>query len=214
VGNLYVLNRGNNSVTVYRSNGNEYPSGEATLTSGIQTPWGIALDGANNLYVSNSSSGIIKYVPVNPTGVSAVGFGDYYPAFFAVGEYFTPDAVYGIAGHGPYLGSGTPESYTVGVASSVLTNVAGTVGPYRYGSADEALSVAYDTKGNLYVGDVAGNLQVLANGKESATTLAKVGFAIEGIAVDLVNGHIYLSNQNANQVAVYSLTGALITVIK
>lgn len=214
IGNIYVLNRGNNSVTVYRSTGAEYPSGEATFTSGIENPWGIALDGLNNLYISNDFSSISVYVPLNPIGQSASGFGDYYPAYLPTGKYATPYGVLAVAAHGPFVSWGSTQMYIENVAAGLLSNVEATLGFYRYGTSAEALALAYDTKGNLYIGDSLGNLQVLAPNKQTPSTLVNVGFAIEGIAVDTVHGHIYLSNQTDNQIAVYSMSGALVTVLQ
>lgn len=212
LGNLYVLNRGTSSISLYNSTGQWYIDND--ITSGIDNPWGIALDGLNNLYVSNNFTTISMYVPVNPTGQSAVGFGDYYPAYFPIGQYETPYDVFAIAAHGPYLSYGSVQNFWEYVAAGVLTNTVGTIGPYRYGSEEEVLALAYDTKGDLYTGDVEGNLQVLAAGTETPSLLVNVGFAIEGIAVDAVHSHVYLSNETDNQIAVYSLTGELLTVIK
>jgi hypothetical protein len=200
--NLYVANGGTSSITEYLPSGQPYSAGTIT---GINTPWGIAVDALGNVYVSYSFTTINVYTLIDPTNQSGRGL---------TATYTMPTAPLAIATYGASFAWGSLSNFNLDIATYLLDGQLLNVGVYAVGSANEALAMAYDNAGDLYVGDAAGNLYFCKYGTFATTTLAQVGFGIEGIAVDNARGRIYLSNEGANQIAVYSTAGQLITVIK
>ncbi|MBV8082577.1 MAG: NHL repeat-containing protein [Candidatus Eremiobacteraeota bacterium] len=78
-GNIYVVNTGNNSVTIYHSSdvfssvsGDVAPFATlAGAATGLINPSGIVLDGAGNVYVTNDAPDSITAYAPNPTGNQA-----------------------------------------------------------------------------------------------------------------------------------------------
>jgi hypothetical protein len=201
--NIYVTNGGSNSVTEYLPNHTQYSVG--TITNGINNPWAVAVDPLGNVYVSNNFAIVTIYSLIDPNNQ----FGRQ-----EVASYTTPFPVYGIAAHGPSFAWGSVNFFNLDIASLVLTGQVGNYGVYGGGAAGEALALAYDKAGDLYVGNATGELQLCKNGTFAVSTLAQVGFSINGIAVDGARGRIYLSSESANQIAVFSTQGQLIKVIQ
>jgi len=199
--NLYVTNAGSNSVTEYLPNGTQYSVG--TITTGINNPWAIAIDPLDAVYVSNDFTTITIYSLADPNNQ----FGR-----LGVVTFTLSSQVYGIAAHGPSFAWGSVNFFYLEMTSLILTGQGANV--YGGGDADEALAMAYDKAGNLYVGNASGELELCKNGTFAVSTLAQTGSSINGVAVDSTRGRIYLSNESANEIAVYNTAGQLIKVIK
>jgi DNA-binding beta-propeller fold protein YncE len=199
--NLYVTNGGSKSVTEYLANGEQYSTG--TITTGIDNPWAIAIDPLGVVYVSNNFSTVTVYSLEDPNNVNGR---------IEVVTFTPTVSVYGIAAHGTSFAWGSANFFYLEVTSLILAGQGPNV--YGGGDADEALAMAYDKSGNLYIGNGSGELDLCEHGTFGVSILAQTGFSINGVAVDSARGRIYLSNESANEIAVYSTAGKLIKVIK
>ncbi|MGB2604247.1 MAG: hypothetical protein WBC78_11680 [Candidatus Sulfotelmatobacter sp.] len=203
-GNIYVTNEGNNTVTQYSAAGVQNEGG--TIRDGIEVPESIAIDGIDNVYVVNDYQNVTIY-PGN----------DYPAAEFVEGALvgtFTPSQgpVFGIATHGQFFAWGSTTQVETQYIDAMLGSGAAT--PFG-ANADEALALAFDQNGNLYI--VNANQTVFrfsfAN-NTTEVTFATLDFTAAGIAVDNARSRVYISNQNGNAIAVYSTSGALLTTIQ
>lgn len=175
LGNIWAVSNLNNSVV--RWNG----AGWTTVISGLSTPYGLAFDSSNNLFVSQAGMpAVIKYPAPNysagtqlpPSFNSPV-----YLAFDANNNLFVADsgnnAIYELLASANY-------ATKTAVVSSGLSGPAG---------------VALDTNGNLFVAD-AGNgavkMYTAASSYATETTIATGLNFPEGIVVNR-GGDVYVS---------------------
>ena len=223
--NIYVTNEmssedevGGNSVTVYPagSNGNVAPSATiAGSDTGINTPYGIALDRSRNIYVTNPNADnqtgsidtLTEYAPgssgnVAPiatiAGVSASLFEPLGLALDRSGNiYVAADLVTGVALSIYPAGSnaaGTPTA-TISGSSTLL---------------EEPSGIAIDTSGNIYVTDISSQQVLIYSPGSNGNVLPKAvingsntGLNIpRGIALDS-KGKIYVTNYFGASVTIY-----------
>lgn len=200
-GNLFVANIGTESVTEYSSAGVQNTA--ATITAAINTPESMTIDVMNNIYVNNG----FGYVTVYASNL--------YPAPAEVPAYakmFTPNVpIYGLATHGQFFAWGGVSVATVDYSDDILGAGVGTAWA---GNADEALALAFDVTGNLYVANVNGAVNYINFSEGSESQFVILPFAPAGIAVDSKRSRIYFSDQNGNALAVYSTAGALLKTIQ
>jgi hypothetical protein len=72
-GRLYVVNSGNNSITVYDTNLNQIV--DDTITKGVAGPGAVAVDPAGNVYVANDTTNTLSvYQPLPGTGFIEAAF--------------------------------------------------------------------------------------------------------------------------------------------
>ena len=200
-GNLYVANLGTQCVTQYSSAGVENTSG--TITQGINTPESMAVDGLNDIYVDNGYTNVSIY--------SA----DIYPATSGAAplvQTFTPNAlIFGIATHGQFFAWGSVNAAAVQYIDQILgSSISGGVA----GTADEALALAFDATGNLYIVNANSTVDFFDFGTSLETQFAALPFTPAGIVVDSTRGRVYISNQNGNAIAVYNTAGTLLKTIQ
>jgi|HubBroStandDraft_6_1064221.scaffolds.fasta_scaffold55194_4 sugar lactone lactonase YvrE len=189
---LYAVNTGNFNVTVYRAKAKN-PTALATISEGLNVPFGACMDGQGTLYVTNEppGAGWVSEFPLGKTTPSRIvtdGMSE--PAFCAIdakGNLWVANA------SGPnvteYLkGSKKPHS--------VITN-----------SLVHPVGIAFDRSGNLYVGNGYGapqqNVEVYGPGSASPTRTITSGITSpNGLAVDS-NGTLYVANVYQSNVAEY-----------
>jgi DNA-binding beta-propeller fold protein YncE len=192
-GNVYVANKGSQSITQYSSAGVQ--NAKFSITNGIDNPWAITVDALDDLYVSNNFTNITVY-QVDDSGTPLL-------------KTITPGStVYGITVHGSEFFMGSVNDWFAGFASELLTGS----GFFGYGNGYEALALTTDSAGYLWVANATGEVDYW--GPQGGYAVLQLGFGPEGIAVDSVRGRVYLSNQNGNQVLVYSTSGALLHTIE
>jgi hypothetical protein len=189
---LYVGSMTNNVVTAYDLGviGNPLVR---TITQGVSSPGGIALDAQGNLYVPNeNTSTTTVYAPGSNTP-SMILTGVDAPEAVAVdasGNIYICNrgSDPGIAIYPP--GQTTPSQH---LTSSLLTIPA---------------QVAFDASGTLYISDNYTGISVLRPGPSQAvTSLSLQGLPIRpsGITIDPRNGKLFVSNSKsgANTIKLY-----------
>jgi sugar lactone lactonase YvrE len=240
-GNLYIADTYNNRIrkvsggviTTVAGNGTSGSRDDNIPATSAQLNWpyGIAVDGAGNLYIANTynnrickvSGGIITTVAGN--GMHGFG-GDNGPATSA--QLSWPDGVAVDAAGNLYIAD-TDNDRVRKISGGVITTVAGNgtegfsgdKGPATSAQLGWPYSVAVDTAGNLYIADTYNNrVRKVSNGV--ITTLAgdgTFGFGGDngpaisaavspaGIAVDSA-GNVYLADTVNNRIRVLTPAGS------
>jgi hypothetical protein len=200
-GNLYVINRTNDSVTVYQRDSSDGNVGATATIAGVytgllgSTPHGVALDSSGNIFVATTTGG-----PFARGSISIFSAG--------TNGNFPPSAVVTGQSNIQCTGPGTPfPCCSAGGAGSCADNT-GLANP---------VGIALDSSGKIYVancggggscGAFAGSVTVypavgsatgILNNPPLATIAgSKTGFAgLSGVAVD-ANGNIYVANCGAD----------------
>jgi len=205
---LYVVNSGNNSVTVYApgASGNATPT--ATIAggnTGLLFPYAIALDGAGNIYVTNAD-GVTD--PGGTTGIRvyAAGASGNATPTATIPDFASP---LGIALDGAgniYVadqGDQTIKVYAAGAGNATPTATIN-YGPTPWG-------IALDGAGKIYVTNPAlFSITVYAAGASgNATPTATIAGdntglnSPQGIALDGA-GNMYVANTGNNSITVYA----------
>jgi streptogramin lyase len=128
--NLYVLNFGNDTVTIYAENDGRP---KLTISAGIRWPIGLALDNTNGLYVLNNyNKTITVYNRKSGRERYSISSGLSYPVAIAIG----PD-------QNLYVANGTNIAvYAPGTQTPTRTIATGII---------DAEGLAFDSAGNLFV---------------------------------------------------------------
>jgi len=202
-GNLYIADAWNNVIRKVAANtgviatyaGNGTPGfsgdkGQATAAQ-LQSPWGVALDSAGNLYVADmynrairkiaASTGIITTVAGNPAGVCCSDSGD--GGLATAAALFNPSAVTLDSGDNLYISTQGGRIRKVAKATGIISTAAGNgdwgdSGDGGQGTAAEIgpRGIALDQAGNLYIVSGAGVRRVSASTGVIAT-VAGNGFS-------------------------------------
>jgi sugar lactone lactonase YvrE len=189
-GNFYIADSTNNRIrkvtlatgviTTVAGNGTAYTyagDGGPATSAALNSPDGVALDSAGNIYIADSGNSVIRKVTVatgiitTAAGTGVKGFsGDTGPATSA--QLSTP---YGIAldsaGNLYIADSGNGRVRKVTASTGIITTVAGNVPAYYPGTMTqmpagdggaatsssilEPFGLAFDPSGNLYISDTA-----------------------------------------------------------
>jgi streptogramin lyase len=200
-GNLYVANIGTESVTQYSSAGVQNTAG--TITAAINTPESLAVDGLNNIYVNNG------YLTVTIYSANIYPAGSGVPP---LAQSFVPNVpIFGLATHGQFFAWGGVSVVTVDYIDQILGSASLSAWA---GNADEALALAFDATGNLYVVNANSTVDFVNFGTGEESQFAALSFTPAGIVVDSTRGRVYISNQNGNAIAVYNTAGTLLKTIQ
>ena len=206
-GNVYVANQTSNSVTQYS------PAGVLNTRfsiSGINVPYAIAIDGVDDLYVLNAQP-----LPLGNVMVFTLADTIYGPFLLRT---ITPTATFphGVAVHAGDLYIGTDGDLEKGFISELL---AGAGGLLVMQSTFPVMALATDRAGDLYdeiidTGNGNNEVDVWTPKGGPVVFLSQLSFTPAGMVVDSARGRVYLSNQQGNQVLVYSTNGTLLHTIK
>jgi sugar lactone lactonase YvrE len=207
---LYVVNSGGPSVTVYAAGANGDATPTATIAggnTGLLFPYGIALDGAGNIYVTDADGtpGIYVYAAgasgnATPTArIFNFTTGPFSPlgiALDAAGNIYVADqGDQSIKVYAAGAGNATPTA-------SIAGSNTGLSGPF---------GIALDGAGNIYVVN-AGSFSITvyaAGASGNATPTATIAGgntglnSPQGIALDGA-GNIYVANTGINSITVYA----------
>src|ERR1035437_1034693 len=231
-GNLYIADGGNyvvrridsgGQITTYAgtgTSGDAYHGSQATAAQ-LRCPFGLAADGAGNLYVSDECSNRVHKVGADGTISLVAGTGTY--GYLGDGGLATA-AQLKSPGHLALDGSGNlyiadQNNYVVRkVAGGIITTVAGT--PTCCGTAPDAThsfigtpgGIALDSSGNLYISlpsyswivKVAGSTVTVIAGNNRWTFAGDGGLALSasvnspsGLWVD-ASGDVYVADTSNN----------------
>ncbi len=202
LGDIYVLNRGSNDVTVYNSAGKLL----RTISSGsISLPLALAVDVYGDVYVGDNSANSVIALNTDGGLIETLTKDDSGFTFIAPGVLtIHGEDIY--AGFGPNVGENAVISYNVG---EFLTNDPAEITMYNDNVNTGPTGVAFDSKGNVYIAEfTSATVAKYAPGK-GKTPLLVISQGIngpEGIAVDK-SGNIYVSNPPNNNITVYGPTG-------
>src|SRR6266571_871530 len=207
---LYVANQVGNTITVYGPGASGDAAPTATIggnSTGLNAPWGVALDAVGKVYVANANGNSVTVYAAGANGDAtpvATIFGG------TTGLSF-PTAVAVDASGRLYVANGVANSITVyaaganGDATPVATILGGTTG------LSFPVAITLDAAGNLYVANSSGNSITMyaagANGDVApAATLAGGNTGLDfpwGIAVD-GTGQLHVANANVNTITIYA----------
>ncbi len=207
---LYVANQVGNTITVYAPGASGDAAPTATIggnSTGLNAPWGVALDAVGKVYVANANGNSVTVYAAGANGDAtpvATIFGG------TTGLSF-PTAVAVDASGRLYVANGVANSITVyaagasGDATPVATIAGATTG------LSFPVAITLDAAGNLYVANSSGNSVTAyaagANGDVAPiTTIAgdNTGLSFPvGIARDAA-GRLCVANGTANSVTMYA----------
>jgi len=249
-GNLYVADTGNNTVrkVVLATGAVSTRAGTAGLrgsTDGtgaaarFYSPWGVAADGAGNLYVADNLNSILRKVELGSGAVTTLAGAPAMPGTVdgigAAARFSSPLGLAVEAGNLYVADSYNHTIRQVALASSTVTTLAGTAG--QPGSLDatgtsaqfdQPQGIAVDGAGNLYVADTNNHIirkVVLATGvvttvagtsgsfgsTDGAGSAARFYYP-RGVAVDKA-GNLFIADTNNHIIRkVVLATGAVTTV--
>lgn len=193
---LYATNEINSKnqdvVTVYNARAKD-PAPLATISDGLDLPFGACIDGQGTLYVTNEppSAGWVSEYPLGKTRPSQIitdGInGPAYCAIDAKGNLWVAN----------------------GFGRSVIEYLKGSKKPHTVitKGLEDPVGIAIDRSGNLYVGNGYAasqpNVVVYAPGSKSPSrTITNGATSPAGLAVDS-NGTLYVANVYQNNVAEY-----------
>ena len=231
-GNLYIADTGNNrirkmtpggTITTVAGTGTTGYSGDniAATSATLSSPYGVAVDGAGNLYIADYGNNRIRKVTPSGTITTVAGNGTYGysgdggPAISA--ELFVTLGVAVDASGNLYIADFGNHRIRMVTPGGIITTVAGNGTPGYNGDNITATSaelyypygVAVDGTGNLYIADnynhrirkvtpggiittVAGNGTAGYNGDNIAATSAELLYPT-GVAVD-ASGNLYVAD--------------------
>jgi sugar lactone lactonase YvrE len=267
-GNMYIADRyhnrirkvtaSNNVISTIAGNGDPAYSGDngPALNATINTPWGLALDGAGNLYIADTGNNVIRKIWAANGIITTVvgsgapgGSGDGGPASQALLN--SPQGISVDPAGNLYIA----DTYNhrirrVDAITGIITTVAGNGysnpitaaggytgdnGPAANAELNFPFAVAFDSSGNMYIPDSANNVvrKVTAvngaiTGTDTIATFAGTGspgfsgdkgsatsanlWAPSGVAVDAA-GNLYIADtQNSAIRKVSSATGDIGTI--
>ena len=213
--------------------------GGPAASAGLNFPWGVAVDGSGNIYVTElfgyrvrkiSTTGIISTVAGNGTEAYS---GDGGPASLA--QLDAPWGVVADSGGNLYISDSGNHTIRKIAANGVITTVAGSGiagysgdgGPAAGAQLNTPLGMAMDIAGNLYVADchnqrirkissggaittVAGNGSMGYAGDGGPALGAKLACP-HGVAIDPA-GNIYIGDTENNRVRKVTLGGVISTI--
>ena len=162
----------------------------STFASGFNSPFGLAVDAAGNLYVADTGDGTVdKVTPAGIVSTFVSGFDD--PIGLAVNAF------------------GDLFVATAGLGEVFEVTPAGMVSPFASGF-DDPVALAFDPAGNLYVANLSSSTvsEVTPSGQES--TFATGLDLPDGLAFGDA-GNLYVSNAGNNTVSEVTPAGTVST---
>ena len=246
-GNLYIADTHNQRIrkvdttgtisTVAGSGASGFSGdGGAATAAQLYLPWGVAVDGAGNLYIADTHNQRIRKVDTTGTistvaGTGAWGFsGDGGPAIEALLSYPSGVATGG-AGNLYIADSGYNRIRKVDTTGTISTVAGGRKygdgGPATATELDRPSGVALDGAGNLYIADrrnqrirkvdSTGTISTVAgakiqgfSGDGGAATAAELRFP-SGVALDNA-GNLYIADRSNHRIRKVDSTGTISTI--
>jgi streptogramin lyase len=193
-GDAWLTNSGNNSLSEFSSSGSAI-STSSGITGDLIAPYGIAIDGSDNVWVGNQSEVLNKFS--NAGAFLSVGFDSetlYYPAIDQSGTVWV---------------TGTPGNLVR------FNNSDGFVNRYSGGGLDSPVNIAIDHPGNLWLANSAGS-RVSKFSSSGAARSPIGGYSTGGLGGSSGLGidgqtHVWVTNNGTNTLSELSSTGTLLS---
>jgi trimeric autotransporter adhesin len=247
-GDVYIADLGNNRIrkvspagiiTTVVGNGFQGPSGDGgpATSAALVGPWGVAVDGAGNLYIAEG--GDVR--EVSPAGIITTVAGNGLPGFSGDGGAATSAQLNrpsGVAVDGAgnlYIADAinddvrkvSPAGTITTIPGDGMLGFSGDGGPATNAQLSSPQGVAVDGAGNVYIADlgndrirkvspagiistVAGN-GVLGYSGDGGPAIAAQLWSPEGVAVDGASS-LYIADFGSNRVREVSPAGIITTV--
>jgi sugar lactone lactonase YvrE len=182
----YLLGSGETPQTIFT------PPAQTTVGTGLKNPWGVAVDGNGNIYITNiSTNALYKETPSSHGGYLQTSIGSGF-------------------GAGQAAVDGAGNLYIVGASGSTVYKETLANGRYSQTRIGSGLvvpaGVAVDSSGNVYVTDSYAGLlykETLSNGSYTQTIVIDNLGTAGAVAVDS-SGNLYIADPGTN--AVYTET--------
>jgi sugar lactone lactonase YvrE len=205
-GSLYVGNNGNSTIVKFTSMGGVLSSNGTVFTSSnLGGPEGMAFDSAGNLYVANDNGNIVKFTSTggvlssSGTVIANVGSGAGGLAFDANGNLY-------VAIESGYGSNASIEKFTL--SGGVWTSAG------AFGNSASLLSfplgLAFDSAGNLYVGDQGNSDIVKFNPSGTGAVFSTDVDGPWGLAFDSA-GNLYEADNWDNDIEKFPLVGGVLS---
>jgi len=208
IGHVWVANYGpgNN----YVANISEYigvvQDTNATLTEGVTSPLALAIDGLGDLWVQNGGHYLSVYAQ------PAIYSGGSVPTWKST--FIGPSTLYGIAVEQNSLALSAVGAFGVSFASALWTIETGSFIATNNFPYTIAVAIAGNGEGDFYIANLLGVVSIF-HPDSTQSAFANLSFVPAGMAIDNVNGRVYFSNFQSNEILVYSMsTGQLVQTIK
>ena len=232
------------TITTVAGNGTAGFSGDngPATSASLYYPYGVAVDGAGNLYIGDGLNHVIRKVPAASGNITTIA-GNNIQGYSGDGgiatsaELYTPNFLALDGAGNVYVTDGSGRVRMISAATGIITTVAGNGSGGYSGdggaATDAAMSpatIAVDGAGNLYIVDEAGCavrevtastgiISTLAGSGVCGTSSGDGGLAINssfaepvGIAVD-GSGNIFISDQGSERVREVSAATGIITTV-
>ena len=201
------------------------PTPASGTTSSIGRAFSVAADTAGNVYFDSTLACVFKQ---NPVGIVTRVAGTCHAGYSGDGGPATDAQLGGIlrvavdrAGN-LYIADGVNQRVRKVTSDGIITTVAGSGqivanggdgGPAIQAQLASPAAVAFDSAGNLYIGERGGLRKVLADGTITSIAKGDVGFpyGIGGVAVDF-SGNIFVTEPERNTVRKIS-PGLVVTTL-
>ncbi|HEY1654499.1 MAG TPA: NHL repeat-containing protein [Candidatus Tumulicola sp.] len=182
-GTLYVANQGNNTVTEYRFGKTK---AFLKLSSGLSAPYGIGVDSAGRVFVSNLTGGLVGFKPGKSVPYETVAAGPN-PCGVAIDKE-----------NNVYVASDSENRvYVIPAGSSTSQNLGlmGVNGP---------IGLAFKDGDTLYVGNYGGdNVTIYPSGAKSPSATIVTGMGGPTLSGFVKGGVFYQSNEDSGLVQGY-----------
>jgi hypothetical protein len=247
IGNLYIADisvirkvASDGTITTVAGSGKTGYSGDGgpAISAELNSPEGVAVDGAGNLYVADSDNFVVR--EVNPSGTIATvagnGISCIFPGLGATSASLCYPVGVAVDNNGNlYIADSDGNRIRKVAPGGIMTTVAGNGAPGYSGDGGPATSarlsdpwgVAADAAGDLYIADsgnsvirkvspdgmittVAGNGSAGYSGDGGPATNAQL-FEAAGVAVD-PSGSLYIADTSNNRIRKVTPDGTIATI--
>ncbi|HTS16638.1 MAG TPA: NHL repeat-containing protein [Verrucomicrobiae bacterium] len=191
---IYVSTFNGNTIESYDTNGNG--SIFATGASGLDDPYGLAVDGQGDLFAANTGNHTIE--EFSPSGQGSV--------FANLGAYEPFDLAFDSEGNLYATAADMPYGLFSGYAILKLSSSGGMSVFTSTGNQFGFAGLAIDGSGNLYTGNSYTTIEKF-NASGVGSTFANTGFYNpEGLTFD-TSGNLYVSSYGNNQIYKFDPSG-------